>query len=287
MKRRACSTLTLIGAGVLFTFLAVSPVSAQVLLCIDPGHGDSDPGALTHIPNYSEKRLNLQIAEAMLDTLQYNGWVLGTHVVFTRQTDVAVLLKRRAQIANDAGAEAFISIHHNASGNPNTVQGSETWYSSTEIISGCGGGYDGQFHDTDDSLAMKLFYRLRDDLALENPNRGFKDTCCLTVLKCTKMVSALTEAAFINAPHFDDMADTFYYDWGNIRGIEAGAILQGWSSFRDGQGIAIVDLDFVGRDEVEELDVYVDGYRFPRLKPGSFGLTPIASRPLQLLTELS
>lgn len=77
---------------------------------IDAGHGGKDPGALGR--HSREKDIALAIA---LKTGEYiEKYLPGTEVVYTRKSDVFVELHRRAQIANEAKASLFISIHCNA-----------------------------------------------------------------------------------------------------------------------------------------------------------------------------
>jgi N-acetylmuramoyl-L-alanine amidase len=91
-------------------------------IVIDPGHGGKDPGAVGKI-SY-EKDLNLALA------LKLGGYINehlpDVEVIYTRDTDVFVELYKRAQIANKADADLFISIHINAAGSPNAV-GAETF----------------------------------------------------------------------------------------------------------------------------------------------------------------
>ena len=81
---------------------------------IDAGHGAHDPGCIGSQIN--EKTVNLSMALKV-------GKLIEEHcpdvkVIYTRKTDVFVELYRRAQIANNAHADLFISFHCNASENP-------------------------------------------------------------------------------------------------------------------------------------------------------------------------
>ena len=81
---------------------------------IDAGHGAHDPGCLGSQIN--EKTVNLSMALKV-------GKLIEEHcpdvkVIYTRKTDVFVELYRRAQIANNAHADLFISFHCNSSDNP-------------------------------------------------------------------------------------------------------------------------------------------------------------------------
>lgn len=79
---------------------------------IDPGHGGDDLGAA--LPGVgSEKDFVLDAARVFRQAVQRN---LDAHVVMTRETDTDVSLARRAEIANEAGAQLFISVHADAQG---------------------------------------------------------------------------------------------------------------------------------------------------------------------------
>lgn len=89
---------------------------------IDAGHGGKDPGAVgRHI---QEKDINLSVA-LMVGNAIKKGYP-DVKVVYTRSTDVYVTLPGRAQIANKANGDLFISIHTNASESKSSC-GTETF----------------------------------------------------------------------------------------------------------------------------------------------------------------
>ncbi len=91
-------------------------------IVIDAGHGGLDPGC--HGVNFKEKDISLAVALKLGKILEeYYGDV---KVVYTRKTDVFVELEDRAQIANKAKADLFISIHCNAAGKAVVVKDSKT-----------------------------------------------------------------------------------------------------------------------------------------------------------------
>ena len=92
-------------------------------IVIDPGHGGKDPGAIG-INNIQEKVITLDIAKQLGKMIERN---LGMRVIYTRQEDVFVPLWKRTQIANNADADIFISIHANAAISNNKVKGFETF----------------------------------------------------------------------------------------------------------------------------------------------------------------
>jgi N-acetylmuramoyl-L-alanine amidase len=89
---------------------------------IDAGHGGKDPGALG---KYSrEKDIVLNVA---LKTGKYiSEGFDDVEVIYTREEDVFVELHKRAQIANESGADVFISIHCN-SNKSSSPYGAETY----------------------------------------------------------------------------------------------------------------------------------------------------------------
>jgi N-acetylmuramoyl-L-alanine amidase len=102
------------------------PLSAQMGLkvkrvVIDAGHGGRDTGAMGP-DGAKEKDVTLAVAKRLADKLRG----AGLDVVLTRQTDVSVPLEKRAEIANDAHADLFISVHCNASTAP-SLHGVETY----------------------------------------------------------------------------------------------------------------------------------------------------------------
>jgi len=82
---------------------------------IDAGHGGKDPGAVGKIG--MEKDIALSIALKVGAYIEEN--IPDVEVIYTRKTDVYVELWKRAEIANYAEADLFISIHVNAIGKPN------------------------------------------------------------------------------------------------------------------------------------------------------------------------
>jgi len=88
---------------------------------LDAGHGGHDYGAVYH--GHIEKNIALAVALKVGRILERNS---GIDVVYTRRTDVFIDLIERANIANRADANIFVSIHCNANTN-NAADGSETY----------------------------------------------------------------------------------------------------------------------------------------------------------------
>lgn len=84
------------------------------IIVIDPGHGGKDPGCSG--AHHNEKEVALAVSLKLGKLLEEN--FKDVKVIYTRTTDVFVELEDRAQIANRAKADLFISIHCNAAGKP-------------------------------------------------------------------------------------------------------------------------------------------------------------------------
>jgi len=91
---------------------------------VDPGHGGSDVGTVGHNRTY-EKNVNLEVAKRLKRLLERQGF----GVVMTRDDDRHVALAERAEIANNAGGDCFISLHCNAWYNDG-AKGVETYFLS-------------------------------------------------------------------------------------------------------------------------------------------------------------
>src|SRR5687767_11075767 len=88
-------------------------VGMRPTIVIDAGHGGIDPGTKAQKPFCEEKRICLQSARLVKKYLDQ----LGYHVVLTRNTDTFVPLSRRVEIARQADAALFVSVHFNSSRN--------------------------------------------------------------------------------------------------------------------------------------------------------------------------
>lgn len=107
----------------LLLVLNVFSASNRFTLVIDAGHGGHDAGALGSMSK--EKDINLSVALAFGKYVERNQ--PDVKVVYTRKTDVFIPLKERANIANRAGADLFISVHTNALPAGKIARGFETY----------------------------------------------------------------------------------------------------------------------------------------------------------------
>lgn len=92
------------------------------IVVLDPGHGGPDPGALS-VSGIREKKITLQVAQAVKRILERTG---RYHVYLTRNEDIFVPLRKRYQLAEEAGGELFISLHADIN-NDSNVRGASIY----------------------------------------------------------------------------------------------------------------------------------------------------------------
>lgn len=144
-------------------------------IVIDAGHGGSDPGAVYEGRREKDDNLSLAIAVGELLSRQ------GVSVIYTRTTDVYQTPFEKAQMANQADADFFISFHRNSSEDPNQYTGVETLvYDNSGIKQTMAENINGALSG--------LGFR----------NLGVKARPGLVVLRRTKMPALLIETGFLN-----------------------------------------------------------------------------------------
>ena len=116
-RRKRVAFLFLVCGVILMSYTLPSTVEEKKFtVVIDPGHGGSDPG------NLGTGRLLKTEKDVSLDVALIVGEYIRIHypdvkIVYTRKTDIFPTLARRVEIANEALADLFISIHCNANDN--------------------------------------------------------------------------------------------------------------------------------------------------------------------------
>lgn len=95
----------------LFITLISGAKTNEFTVVIDPGHGGRDSGCVGQVAK--EKNIALSVAKLLRDKIEQK-YGKKVKVVMTRSTDVFVSLEGRAQIANKAKGDLFISIHVNS-----------------------------------------------------------------------------------------------------------------------------------------------------------------------------
>lgn len=181
------------------------------IVVLDAGHGGYDDGSVSD-SNVREKDITLEITLKLGKILEEND----VEVVYTRTNDdvswpsdnVADLLAR-SEIANEAEADYFVSIHLNYSEvSQNEVQGSEIWVRRSDSES--------------EKLAVNVNKQLE---ALDGiVSRGLKDEAesPLSVIEYNNMPSILIETGFLSNEN-----DTKYLTNDKNQSEMANAIAQG------------------------------------------------------------
>ncbi len=185
--------------------------STELRIVLDAGHGGWDLGTVGK-NGLLEKDLVLDIVQKLGQMLEDK---LGADVIYTRQDDSYLPLEKRAEIANVARADLFLSVHANYS-DLATARGVETYYTQT---------YSSVKARTSDDLAVlkevnwtgvdirekvtgshrfaaDVQQALYGGLVSQNPdvrNRGVKEAQYV-VLTGTQMPAVLAEVSFVSSP---------------------------------------------------------------------------------------
>lgn len=156
------------------------------LIVVDAGHGGKDPGAMSPMsPNKEqlvEKHLTLDIAFRLKRLLESAGY----KVVMTRTDDTYVPLPERVSIANNAKADAFISVHLNSFPIPGGQCGTEVYYWTPQSY----------------PLAESIYRNL---LALLGRKGNGIRRRQLYVVRHTNMPSVLVEPCYLNHPEEEEL----------------------------------------------------------------------------------
>lgn len=181
---------------------------SETTISIDPGHGGDDSGSVADT-GIIEKDINLSVALALGRALES----MGVNVVLTRDSDEAIPLYERPMVANAAGADIFISIHHNSNPSP-LAQGATAYYFSRQ----------GYFSEAGRMLAQHIVTALAANLDVpELPAMGRN----FAVLRETEMTAVLIEPVFISSPGLGKM------EIEELSRLEAEAILAGINRYFD------------------------------------------------------
>lgn len=158
-------------------------------IIIDPGHGGANPGATHEGRRESDDALRLALAVG--DILAQDGF----DVVYTRTDDTTQSVGEKAAIANESGADLFISIHRNAAARDNLYNGVQT------LIYGPGGLREEVAQNIVDELEDVGFQNLGVDIRPD-----------LVVLNRTQMPAVLVEAGFIDSDKDNEIFDSRFQE---------------------------------------------------------------------------
>ncbi len=157
------------------------------IVCLDAGHGGSDPGAC--YGKLIEKDIVLITTLSCRNVLTEHG----VQVLLTRSTDTYVGLSRRAQIANKAKAIYFVSIHCNAG------KGDRG-----EVISSI---YRGKGLSLSNNIAKEMKV-IGQDTVKEYNKKGTGGTDYYAVIRETNMDAVIVECAFLDNTTDNQIIDT-------------------------------------------------------------------------------
>ena len=157
-------------------------------ICIDPGHGGADPGAVNG--SRHEARDNLRLSLAVGDLLARQG----QGVVFTHKGDIPAQTKlgldARRRIAIERKADLFLSIHRNSFHDPG-AKGIEVWVRSNSHA----------------EAAAKILERIAE--VEHQANRGVK-TGNYAVLYDMPMPAILLELGFLSNAKDNELFDRHF-----------------------------------------------------------------------------
>jgi N-acetylmuramoyl-L-alanine amidase len=191
---------------------AVDHEKRNFIVCLDAGHGGpGGKGAISTLDGRYESHDTLKLMLAVRDALQSYGDVT---VVVTRDTDVEVDNGVRAQIANDANADVFVSFHRNSN------------------VAGDRGGIEGWIHSSNPSDSREVGERILSAMekvgvvhnygvksgTWDEPEANYK------IIRLAEMPAVLLEVGYLNFQRDNDLFDRYYEEYAEAA---AGAIY-GW-----------------------------------------------------------
>ena len=142
--------------------VAAAPPGKRPLVVLDPGHGGSNLGAQGSVPDLREKQLTLILANLVAGHLREHG----LDVQLTRTSDRTLTLRKRVDTANKLAADAFVSIHANASAT-RSMRGFETF-----VLTARGVDVDGRALRGSESIAPRPQLDRDIALVLDDVERG-------------------------------------------------------------------------------------------------------------------
>jgi len=177
------------------------------IVVIDPGHGGSNIGSAHN--GVIERHLALAIAQKVMQLLDNNPYIQG---YMTRWDDSTIYNYRRAEFANELGADLFVSIHANAAVHNTTPQtinpaphGIETWYNFGE-----------RERNSNNNFTSRQFAEIiqRHMISRTGANcRGVRYGPRLVVVRESNMPSVLLEVGFLTNPAEAARLATSQHQW--------------------------------------------------------------------------
>lgn len=170
-----------------------------VTIVLDPGHGGNDMGT-TGVRGTEEKDINLKTVEMLKSKLR----AAGANVIVTKESDVYVDLRKRVSISHQYAADAFISIHYDAT-QDSSISGFTTYY----------------INDYQKQLAEYVHAGLAEKVTLRD--RGVQPGNYL-VLRENKQKAILIELGYLSNPNEERIVTTDYYREQATLGIYQGIL---------------------------------------------------------------
>ncbi len=286
-----CKKVTLILAILCLLVVNAFGANNRFTLVIDAGHGGHDAGAMG--AKSKEKDINLNVALAFGRYVEKN--MPDVRVIYTRKTDVFIPLMERANIANKAGADLFISVHTNALPAGKIARGFETYslgmhrakdnldvaMRENSVISmekGYQQTYQGFDPKSSESYIIFEFIqgknmersvelaRMIQSSVCTNANRPDKGVhqAGFLVLRETSMPSCLIELGFITTPDEEDLLNTE----SRVDDI-AKAIYQGFAKYKEkyDRRVAVPYRSTSSTDKQDVPTIVPDTYKKVEAKP--------------------
>lgn len=174
-------------------------------IAVDAGHGGLDHGTENRALGTMEKTYTLDVALRLRRLLEAAGY----KVVMTRETDVDVPKQIRSEIANEAGADLFVSIHFNSlypntkttgvevlSFPPRSQRSTNSWSPGEKDDSEAREAPINEFNRWNTVLSGAMHRRLLDALKTGDRGEKFEHLGVLRMLKCP---GVLVEPAFLSS----------------------------------------------------------------------------------------
>lgn len=166
---------------------------SPLIVCVDAGHGGDDPGSLAVYTDRYEKDDTLNLALAVEKHLKKSD--VDMQIIMTRNDDTFISLDGRCEMANEANADLFVSLHRNSAQGANGV---EVWVHSDEPAPDC-------------RLAYNILVGLEEVGISKNKGVRFgfitDPTENYQVNRETNMPSCLVELGFMDSKKDNDLFD--------------------------------------------------------------------------------
>ncbi|MFP4018500.1 MAG: N-acetylmuramoyl-L-alanine amidase [Bacteroidales bacterium] len=172
-------------------------------VCLDPGHGGDDPGAVDGIDReqddeiYEDDLYTEESSIVLAVARKLRNLLKDEHtIIMNRGSDKFISLAERVDLANKSEVDIFVSIHANAAAN-SQAHGIDTLHYPTST----------QGKKLAGIIQNKLITKIN------ATNRGLKSRDDLYVLKETDMPSVLVECGFITNPQEEHLLNSLSYQY--------------------------------------------------------------------------